>query len=97
MDANNDDAAIAEFHAAARKRNFRILLITSVVCLLIGVVVIIVAITAGSTIDDSIHNSYSRGRALGNEIKVLIFGCAFIVAGIVAAVTAFKTRNGTPS
>lgn len=86
-----DDAAIAEFHAAARRRQIRIFAITSLVCLAIGIAILVVVFTAGAAAPSS---PYSRGTAIRYEVRTLVFGVAFVVAGGAAAWKAFRIRTG---
>lgn len=81
-----DDAAIAEFHAAARRRNVRIFAVTSLVCLLIGIAILVVTFSA-----DPPEASSSTRRF---EARTILFGLGFIVAGGASAVTAYKVARG---
>ena len=80
MDPTNDDAAIAEFHAAARKRRRRIMAITAIVCALIGIGILVVTFTAE-------EGAGEGGRFEGRTIVV---GLAFIGGGFVSAGMAIK-------
>lgn len=77
---NNDDAAIAEFHAAAKRRRQRIMGVTAVLCLLIGAAILVVTFTAGEANDEG-------GRMEG---RTLLVGIAFVVAGFVSGGMAIK-------
>jgi hypothetical protein len=81
---SDDDAAIAEFHAAARRRQVRIFAITSVLCLALGIVILLVTFTAGAAPEGGARY----------EVKTLIFGIGFLVAGGGAALTAWRVRRG---
>lgn len=43
---DDDEAAIAEFHAAAKRRRRRIMAITALACAAIGIAILVVALTA---------------------------------------------------
>ena len=88
-----DAAAIAEFHAAARRRNVRIFAIAGILCLAIGVGFVVVAVTAGETID---HRHYGWGRSEANELKTIVGGIAFVAAGIGMLWNAYRIRRGAP-
>ena len=90
MEANNDDAAIAEFHAAARRRQVRIFAVAGVLCVVIGVVILVVTITAASATSG---NDVTRTGARF-EGKTLIAAIAFICAGIGMGWKAIRTARG---
>jgi hypothetical protein len=94
-DSNPDAAAIAEFHAAAHRRQVRIMFITSMICLALGVLVLVVAVTAGSTIDDS-TGDYTRWSAYRADLKVILLGVGFLVAGVGAGVHGMGMRKQAP-
>ena len=75
--ATNDDAAIAEFHAAAKRRRRRIMAITALVCIAIGAVVLLITFTADENMDGTAGGRY--------EVKTIAAGIAFVVAGLGAA------------
>ena len=81
MDPNSDDAAIAEFHAAARRRRRRIMGITSVLCLVIGAAILIMTFMAGQGSDEG------GGRF---EAKTLAIGIGFVLASFGAGAAALK-------
>jgi uncharacterized membrane protein YczE len=74
-----DEAAIAEFHAAARRRNVRILGITALICVLIGIAILVVAFTAEAQPGTERY-----------EVRVIVFGIGFVVAGIGSGIAAYK-------
>jgi hypothetical protein len=80
MEPTNDDAAIAEFHAAARKRRQRIMAITAIICALVGIGILVVTFTAGD----------ANGEGGRFEGRTLVVGAGFIVAAFVSAGMAFK-------
>lgn len=94
MDANPDEAAIAEFHRAARRRNVRIYGIAALVCVAIGIAIIVVGVIAGDTTDQGYVPSYSRARARSGEVRSIVYGLAFVVAGLGAAWRAIRIGRG---
>jgi hypothetical protein len=80
-DPNADDAAIAEFHAAARRRRRRIMAITAILCVLIGVAILVVTFTADSGSEEG------GGRF---EVRTLAVGVGFVIAGFVSAAAAVR-------
>ncbi|MDB4956208.1 MAG: hypothetical protein JWO36_3777 [Myxococcales bacterium] len=83
MEPTNDDAAIAEFHNAARKRKAVIFAVAAVLTILAGAAALLVAFTA----------TPEAGPARG-EIRVILLGGAMIVAGIASAITSYKIATG---
>jgi len=81
MDPNHDDAAIAEFHAAAKRRRRLIMAVTAVLCAAIGIAILIVTFTAG-------EGSEEGGGKM--ETRTLAVGGAFVLAGFVSAGMAIK-------
>ena len=80
MDPANDDAAIAEFHAAAKRRRRRIMAITAIVCGAIGAVILVVAFTADQ----------AAGPGGRFEGRVIVGGLVFLGAGIASAAQAVR-------
>ncbi len=80
-DPTSDDAAIAEFHAAARRRRRRIMGITAILCVLIGIAILVVTFTADSGSEEG------GGRF---ETRTLAIGIGFVVAGFVSAASAVR-------
>lgn len=83
MTSGNDDVAIAEFHAAARRHKARVYGIAGVVGILIGIAAIVVTFAADSAIDG--------GRY---ERRVLVFGIGFVVAGCFGLFQAWRIGTG---
>jgi len=79
-DPTNDDAAIAEFHAAARRRRQRIMVVTAIACVLIGALILVATFAAGSGSDEG-------GRF---EVRTIAVGIGFVIAGIGSGVVAVK-------
>src|SRR4051794_5161244 len=89
---SSDDVEIAEFHAAAKRRNVRILMIAAVACLLIGVVVLIVAFSASDTEGSTV---YAVNRVQHKfEVRVIAAGIGFIIAGGGLAIKAWDVKRG---
>ncbi len=82
---DSDEAAIAEFHAAARRRNVKIFAVAAGLCIVIGVLLLVVAVTATDAIDQS------GGRF---ESRTYLYSGALVVAGLGFAVKAWKTHRG---
>jgi len=89
MTEPSDDAAIAEFHAAARRRQVRIFAVAGAISILIGIAVIVIAILAGNAIEDRPYQQSTR-----YEIRTIIFGIAFVVGGAGFGWKALRTRRG---
>lgn len=81
MDSNSDDAAIAEFHADAKRRRRRIMAVTAILCAVIGVAILVVAFTADGA------GTRSGGRF---EVRTIAVGIAFLVAAFGSAGMAIK-------
>lgn len=79
----DDDAAIAEFHAAAQRRKARILGIAGATLIAIGVLVLLVVFVSDVPKD--------RNRF---EAKTLIFAFAFVAGGLVSVAKGFDIRSG---
>lgn len=90
MDANNDDAAIAEFHAAARRRQVRIFAIAAFLCVAIGIVILVVTFFAAS---GTRNNDVTRTGARF-EGRTIVAGIAFVCAGIGMGWKAIRTARG---
>jgi hypothetical protein len=88
MDANNDDAAIAEFHAAARRRHMWIFAVAGLLCIALGAVIVVVTIVASFATNDVTH---TQARF---EAKTFVAGLAFIGAGIGSGWKAIRTARG---
>lgn len=82
---NNDDAAIAEFHAAARRHKAKVYGIAGIVGILIGVAAIIVTFVADNAIGES------GGRY---ETRVLALGIAFVGVGFFGLFQAWRIGTG---
>ena len=80
MEPTNDDEAIAQFHADARRRRQRIMAITAVICGLIGAAILVVAFAG--------HDE-TAGVAR-YEVRTIAFGIAFVIAGVISGVMAYK-------
>ena len=93
VDPNADDAAIAEFHAAARRRNVRIFTTAALLCIAIGVVILIVSITAAAGTDEprAVSSTIGTRRFEG---RVIVAGIAFVVAGFGLGWKAIQTKRG---
>ncbi len=81
----NDDAAIAEFHAAARRSKARVYAIAGILGILIGIVAIIVTFAA------------AEATAMGGsryEFRILAFGFGFVGAGLFGLFQAWRIGTG---
>jgi uncharacterized membrane protein len=81
IDPNNDDAAIAEFHAAARRRRRRIMAITAIACVLIGAAILVVTFTADNASEERVNRF---------EVRTIAVGIGFVIAGFVSAGAAIR-------
>lgn len=82
-DPTNDDAGIAEFHAAAQRRKARILWIAGALLTSIGVLILLVVFVSDVPKD--------RNRF---EAKTLILAFAFVAGGLVSVAKGFDIRAG---
>lgn len=85
---NPDEAAIEEFHHAARRRNVRVFAIASAICLLIGVAIVIVTFAADAATDEHTHATRRF------EIRTLIYAAGFLVAGFGLGANAWRVHKG---
>src|SRR5437899_657978 len=90
---NPDEAAIKEFHAAARRRQVWIMFIAAGVLIAIGAVLIILMFVLEPTIEAS-HSAAYRGRGKAGEVKLAIYGLAAIAFGLGAAWNGWRIRKG---
>jgi len=79
----DDEAEIAAFHRAARKRKAVIFAIASVVSFAVGVMALLVAFTAEAP-DGSARY----------EVRVMVLGGILIAAAVWAAVAAYRIGTG---
>jgi hypothetical protein len=87
---NPDDAAIAEFHRAARKRKALIFAVAGIVALLGGVGAIVLSIIAGGQVPDgAIEGSSSR-----YEARTIVLGIVLVVAGGWMCFTGYRIGSG---
>jgi hypothetical protein len=82
--ATNDDAAIAEFHAAARRHKAKVYGIAGIIAILIGIAAAIVTFTAAD-LENGAHRY---------ELRILAVGLAFIVGGAFALFQAWRIGTG---
>ncbi len=82
--ATNDDAAIAEFHAAARRGKAKVYGIAGILGILIGIAAVIVTFAAAD-----MENGARR-----YEIRILAVGVAFVVMGLFAVFQAWRIGTG---
>ena len=85
MTATNDDAAIAEFHAAARRSKARVYGIAGLIGIALGVAAIVVTFVAAEATD---------GGRRRYEIRIAAFGVAFVVLGIFGLFQAWRIGTG---
>src|SRR5690242_1553308 len=90
---NPDEAAIKEFHAAARRRQVWIMFITAAVLIAFGAVMIILMFVLEPTIEAS-HSAAYRGRGEAGEIKLAIYGLVAIGIGLGAAWNGWRIKKG---
>jgi hypothetical protein len=83
LEPTNDDAAIAEFHNAARKRKAVIFGVAAAVAILAGAAALVVAFSATPTAGPARY-----------EIRVILAGGAMIVAGLGMALTSYRIATG---
>jgi hypothetical protein len=75
------DAAIAEFHRAARKKKATVFGVASVFAIAIGVIVVLIGFSV-------------EAPAAPYEIRAVFAGGILIVAGLGAAVSAYRLATG---
>jgi hypothetical protein len=85
---NPDEAAIAEFHRAARRRKAWIFAIAGIVALLGGIAAVLLTVLAGGEPDPM------TGRTNGYEARTFILGAALIGAGAWMCFVAFRIGSG---
>jgi hypothetical protein len=83
--ASADDAAIEEFHRAARRRKAIIFGVAAVICVLAGAAALLVALTVDVP-DDSARRRY--------DVRVILLGIVLIGAGLVSAYNAYRIGTG---
>ncbi|SRR5258706_7252796 len=93
LTGNPDEAAIRDFLAAARRRQVRIMFITSALLIAIGAVLIILMFVLEPTIETS-HSAAYRGRGAAGEIKLAIYGLVAVGLGIAAALNGWRIHKG---
>ena len=79
----DDEAEIAAFHRAARKRKAIIFAIAALVSFAVGAIALAIALTA--------ETPEGAGRA---EIRVLALAIVLMVAGVWCAVAAYRIGTG---
>jgi hypothetical protein len=87
MDAqpNNDDAAIAEFHASARRGKARVYGVAGVLGIVLGIAAIVVTFAASDAM---------RGGGTRYEIRIAAVGVAFVLLGLFALFQAWRIGTG---
>ncbi|MGE0397167.1 MAG: hypothetical protein AB7T06_10640 [Kofleriaceae bacterium] len=83
---NNDDAAIAEFHAAARRHKAKVYGIAGIIGIAIGIAAVIVTFAASETLADGGGRRY--------EVRILAVGLAFVVMGLFGLFQAWRIGTG---
>jgi hypothetical protein len=81
----NDDAAIAEFHAAARRHKAKVYGVAGILGILIGIAAVVVTFVAAESID---------GQGTRYEIRILAFGLGFIAMGCFGLFQAWRIGTG---
>ena len=81
MEPTNDDAAIREFHAAARRHKAKVYGVAGLVAIAIGIVATIVTFA-------------SSGEGGRLEVRVLAFGLGFVGVGLFFLVQAWRIGSG---
>lgn len=81
---DNDDAAIAEFHAAARRHKAKVYGIAGIIGILIGIAAVVVTFVAAEQIEGSTRY----------ELRILAFGLAFIAMGFFGLFQAWRIGTG---
>ena len=84
---NPDEAAIAEFHRAARKRKAVIFAIAGVVAIVGGIAAVLLTFLAGGEQD-------AMGTSQRFEIRTLLLGGALIGAGGWMCFNAYRIGSG---
>ena len=87
---NPDEAAIAEFHRAARRRKAVIFAVAGVVALLGGLGAIVLSIIAGNETGDGAV----PGNAGRYEARTILLGVALVVAGGWMCFTSYRIGSG---
>ena len=82
---NNDDAAIAEFHAAARRSKARVYGIAGLIGILLGIAAIVVTFVAAESMDGGGHRY---------EIRILAFGIGFVDMCLFGLFQAWRIGTG---
>jgi hypothetical protein len=77
----NIDEAIAEFHRAARKKKAMVFGVAAVFAIAIGILVLVIGVTV-------------EAPATRYEVKTLFLGGALVVAGLGAALSAYRLATG---
>ena len=90
---NPDEAAIKEFHAAARRRQVWIMFIASGVLIALGAVLIILMFVLEPTLETS-HSAIYRARGEAGEVKLAIYGLVSLGLGIAAAWNGWRIHKG---
>lgn len=85
---NPDEAAIAEFHRAARKRKAVIFAVAGIVALLGGIGAIVLSIIAGGEID-TVTRTGPR-----YEARTILLGVALVAAGGWMCFTSYRIGSG---
>jgi len=85
---NPDEAAIAEFHRAARRRKALIFAIAGVVAIAGGIAAVLLTIFAGGEPDPM------TGRTNGYEVRSFILGAALIGAGGWMCFNSYRIGSG---
>jgi uncharacterized membrane protein HdeD (DUF308 family) len=80
--AGNLDAEIEAFHRAARRRKAVIFGISGAAMIALGVIALIVTFVG------------APATASGVSVRLVIAGIAFIIAGVVSAVNAYRIGSG---
>jgi hypothetical protein len=75
---SDDNAAIKEFHASAKRRRRNIMLVAGAACVAIGIAILVVTFFA----------EQGAGKGGKFETKTLVFGGGFLIAGVGAFVKA---------
>ena len=92
-ESSSGDTAIAEYLAAARRRQVHILFAAAAVCLLIGAMLLVVTLTLGADISDSDTSVY-QAKAEGGVLKTVLAGAGFLVAGFGLGWKGIRIRHG---
>ena len=77
----NIDAAIAEFHRAARRKKAMVFGVAAVCAIAIGVLLLVIGV-------------FVEAPAARYEVKTLFLGGALVVVGLGAALSAYRLATG---